>query len=60
MQNALLGVLKDTRCTAGLRCDTMFEHTHDECCDMLLYLGVCYTPAGAAAREYALRYLYPD
>jgi hypothetical protein len=32
------------------------EYTHDEYCDMLLTLGACYSRAGTAAREYALRY----
>jgi hypothetical protein len=32
------------------------KFVHDECCDMLLTLGICNCWAAFAAREYALRY----
>jgi hypothetical protein len=49
---------RHTECTAGLSCyRIIMEHIHDEYCDAFSTLGACNSPAGTAARKYALRYL---
>jgi hypothetical protein len=48
---------QDIQCTAEPFCEKMImEYTHDECCDMLLTLGACYSRAGTGAREVAVHY----